>query len=140
MSVELGPSGVEMNFDVEVPSEEMKKKFEKWDETHTVDNLTDMSLKDIESERLLFEAEVMRFKIHYRRGKSVDAAMAKIMDRKPYTHEQLREARRLIEEEADRIRPRFKRAKGIKREKRKESLRGFLKNLIERVEINLVKV
>ena len=134
----MGSVPVEMNFDVGVPSEEMRDTFEKWDEIHTIENLTEMSLDSIESERILFENDVARFKrIRYNRGKSVNAAMAMLAGKEPYTHAQLREARRVIEEEADRIRPRFKRTKGIKREQQKQNSREFLTKLIDKVEVTL---
>lgn len=131
---------IELEFDVEVPSESMVDKFEKWDEIHTVDHLSDMSIRDIESERLKFESKVKMFKSRYRRGRSVNAAMAKIAGKEPYTHEQLREARQFIKDEADRIRPRFKRAKGIKKEERRKSWRGFLANLADCIEITILRM
>ena len=134
----MGSVPVEMNFDVEVPSEEMEKTFENWDETHTIENLTEMSRNSIESEQVLFENEVSRFKqVRYNRGKSVNTTMAMLAGKEPYTHVQLREARRVIEEEADRIRPRFKRAKGIKREQQKQNFREFLTELVDKIEVTL---
>ena len=128
-----------LDFDIDVPSEEMKQKFEQWDEIYAVEKLTDMSLQGIESERLSFENEVARFKTKYNRGDLLTPELAKVAGKKPYTHEQLREARRLIEEEADYIRPRFTRAKGIVEKERKKNLRGFIVNLVDKVQLSLLK-
>lgn len=124
-------------FDVEIPSEEMKQKFEKWDDIYSVDDLTDMTLRLIESERLEFESEVVRFKTRYNRGKALTPELAKVAGEEPYTHDQLRDARYLIEEEADRIRLRFKRAKGIVEKEREDSFRGYVVNLVEKIQLSL---
>ena len=133
----LTSNSSEMEFEVEVPSEEMKRKFEKWDEMYEVDKLTDMNLRGLESERLKFEGKKIAFKARYDRGRLVTPAMAEVAGKEPYTQEQLEEARRLIDEEAERIRLRFTRAKGIVEKEREDSFRGYVVNLVEKIQLSL---
>ena len=130
----------DMEFDVEIPSKKMTERFDQWNDIYTVEKLSQMTLSGIESEKLEFENKVMHLKQPYNRGEALNPAMAKVMGAKPYTDQQLEEARRTIEREADKIRPRFKRAKGIKEEKRRESLHGFINNLIDKAQITIFKL
>jgi hypothetical protein len=126
-----------MKFDVEIPSDEMIQRFDQWDNIYTVEKLSQMTLTGIESERLEFENKVMELKTRYNRGQALNPTLAKLMGGKPYTDQQLEEARRMIEREADRIRPRFKRAKGVKKKERRNTLRGVIRNVVDKVQIIL---
>jgi hypothetical protein len=124
-------------FDVELPSDRMTDVCERWDDIYTVDRLTDMHLSNIQSKRYEFEAEVIEVNPYHDRGERVNPAMAKMMGREPYTHEQLREARRRIEDKADRVRARFEQAEGIKQEHEQERWHTFLTSLVERANFDI---
>jgi hypothetical protein len=101
-----------------VPPERVEEKVEDWREKYSVEHLAELTKEDVTSAQLEFMNEVRTLKTEYNRGRLVSAEMAEVLGREPYTHDQLRDIRRYIQDEADKISMNFKRAKGrIERER-----------------------
>src|SRR6056297_3141292 len=119
--------------EVELPPERVKQKFEKWEETYAVDKLEELPENKLRSQKHLFEAEVKEFKAEYNPGRLVTPEMAQIAGKEPFTQNQFRRVRRMIDDEADKVRMNFERAIGRRKEMETERRNRFFVDLAGRV-------
>lgn len=123
----------------ELPSEAMKKEFELWEEEYTVDNLTDLTVSQIESRKLRFESGVQQLIMEHNPGKLVEQnpSFAAIMGKPAYTSEEWEQARKMISRKKEEITLRFDRAKGIVEKEREDKRWKRLSKLIDSVPISI---
>lgn len=126
--------------EVELPPERVEDKFKKWEETYAVENLEELPENKLQSQKHLFEAEVKEFKAEYNPGRLVTPEMAQIAGKEPLTQNQFRRVRRMIDDEADKVRMNFERAIGRRREKETERRNSFFVDLAGRVSDSLTNV
>jgi len=103
-----------------LPSEAMIEEFELWEKEYTVDNLTDLTVSQIESRRLRFENQVQQLVTEHNPGKAIEnnPALAATVGKPAYTPEEWEEARKTIWRKKEEITLRFDQAKGkVKKEK-----------------------
>lgn len=107
----------------ELPSEAMEKEFELWEEDYSVENLTDLTVSQIESEKLHFENRVQRLIAEHNPGKAIegDPVLAAAVGKPAYTSEEWEQARKMIWREKEEIMFRFKQAKGKVKKERNDS-------------------
>lgn len=104
----------------ELPSEAMKEEFELWEKEYTVENLTDLTISQIESRKLHFENQVRRLITEHNPGKGVEnnPVLAASVGKPAYTSEEWEKARKMIWRKKEEISLRFDQAKGkVKKEK-----------------------
>lgn len=126
--------------EVELPPERVEDKFKKWEETYAVENLEELPENKLQSQKHLFEAKVKEFKAEYNPGRLVTPEMAQIAGKEPLTQNQFRRVRRMIDDEADKVRMNFERAIGRRREKETERRNSFFVDLAGRVSDSLTNV
>lgn len=126
--------------EVELPPERVEEKFKKWEETYAVEKLEELPENKLQSLKHLFEAEVKEFKTEYNPGRLVTSETAQIAGKEPLTQNQFRKVRRMIDDEADKVRMNFERAIGRRREKETERRNSFLVDLADRVSDSLTNV
>jgi len=126
--------------EVELPPERVKQKFEKWEVTYAVDKLEELPENKLRSKKHLFEAEVNEFKAEYNPGRLVTPEMAQIAGKEPLTQNQFRRVRRMIDDEADKVRMNFDRAIGRRKEMETERRNSFFVDLAGRVSDSLTNV
>ena len=95
---------------------------------------------ELQSQKHLFEAKVKEFKAEYNPGRLVTPEMAQIAGKEPLTQNQFRRVRRMIDDEADKVRMNFERAIGRRREKETERRNSFFVDLAGRVSDSLTNV
>ena len=126
--------------DNEIPPERVEQKFEQWEERYSVEKLEELTLEDLDIERLAFDSEVAKFRTQYNPGRLVTPAMAAAAGKEPLTQNEFREVRRLINEKARDIRFNFKRAKGRREELNQERRNGLIADVAGRVSDSLTDV
>lgn len=100
--------------DPKLPSEAIKKEFELWEEEYTVENLSDLTVSQIESRKLRFENRVQRLVAEHRPGKAIqnNPALAASMGKPAYTKEEWEQSRKMIWRKKEEISLRFDQAIG----------------------------
>lgn len=128
----------------DLPSESMRKSFEIWEEQYSVDNLTDLTVSQIESRRHRFSGQVQRLMIEHNPGKLIknNPELAASSGKPPYTPQEWEEAQEMIRRKEEKTINRFERAKGIVEKERRESKLEQLTDLVgsatlESVTLNL---
>jgi len=126
-----------VNTDLESPApvtDKMVEEFRAWDESYTVEALTDMSSVQIESRKRLFENRVQRLISEHSPGRLVieDAAVAHMYGLPDYSAQEWEEARQKIWRKSDEVTLRFERAKGIV-EKEEEAETTLVTKFVEAV-------
>jgi hypothetical protein len=124
----------------DIPPPRVKDKFENWEETYSVTRLEELSVSDIESAKLEFQAEVEVLKTEYRPGQLINSALAQVVGKEPFTQEEFGEVRRHISDKADEIRMNFKQAKGRRRRENKQQRASFITNLTSRIADSLTNI
>jgi len=124
---------VRNNRNVKLPSEAMKEEFELWEERYTVDNLTDLTVSQIESKEARFENIAQRLVFEHNPGRLVEdnPLLAASQGKPPYNSEEWEEARRMIWRKKEEIANRFERARGIVEKEETESKRKYRVKLID---------
>ena len=124
---------VRENDDPKLPSEAIEEEFELWEEEYTVDNLTDLTVPQIESRKLHFENQVQRLVIEHKPGKAIEdnSVLAASMGKPAYTSEEWERARKMIWRKKEEITLRFDQAKGKVKKDRTESKMQQLVRLVD---------
>ena len=124
---------VRENDNPKLPSEAMEEEFELWEKEYTVDNLTDLTVSQIESRKLHFENQVQRLVIEHKSGKAIEnnPALAATMGKPAYTSEEWERARKMIWRKKEEITLRFDQAKGKVKKDRAESKMQQLVRLVD---------
>jgi hypothetical protein len=131
--------------EVTVPPERVADKLEQWQDSHSVENLEEMTPDEVRSAELQFLNEVQRLKARYKRGRLVTPEMAQVAGYEPLTDSQLQDVRQCIQDEADRIQLNFEKARS-RIERREAERRGEVrKDVAERVadslpDINILSI
>ena len=117
----------------ELPTEAMEKEFELWEEDYTVENLTDLTVSQIESEKLRFENRVQRLIIEHNPGKAIenDPVLAAAVGKPAYTSEEWKQARKMIWRKKEEIMFRFNQAKGNVKKERTDSKMELLVRFVD---------
>ena len=113
----------------ELPSEAMQEEFELWENEYTVDNLTDLTVSQIESRKLRFENQVQRLVMEHNPGKRIESnpVLAASIGKPAYTSQEWEQARKMIWRKKDEITLRFDQAKGkVKKEKKESKIEQFV--------------
>jgi len=128
-------SHVRENDNPELPSEAMKEEFELWEKEYTVDNLTDLTVSQIESRKLHFENQVRRLVIEHNPGEAIEnnPVLAATVGKPAYTSEEWERARKMIWRKKEEITLRFDQAKGKVKKDKKESKMRQLVRLVDSV-------
>jgi len=121
------------NHNPKLPSEAMKKEFQLWEKEYTVDNLTDLTVSQIESRKARFENSAQRLVFEHNPGRLVEdnPLLAASQGKPPYNSEEWEEARRMIWRKKEEITDRFERAKGIVEKEETESKRKYRVKIID---------
>lgn len=128
--------------DPKLPSEAIKKEFELWEEEYTVENLSDLTVSQIESRKLRFENRVQRLVAEHRPGKAIqnNPALAASMGKPAYTKEEWEQSRKMIWRKKEEISLRFDQAIGKVKKDREDSKRKQLVRLLDSVTPNSVSI
>ena len=126
----------------ELPSETMQEEFEFWENEYTVDNLTDLTVSQIESRKLRFENEVQRLVIEHNPGKRIEnnPVLAVSVGKPAYTSEEWEQARKMIWRKKDEISLRFDQAKGKVKKEKTESKMKQLARLVDSVSPDSINI
>jgi|APHM01.1.fsa_nt_gi hypothetical protein len=114
----------------ELPSEAMQEEFELWENEYTVDNLTDLTVSQIESRKLHFDNQVQRLVMEHNPGKRIEnnPVLAASVGKPAYTSQEWEQARKVIWRKKDEITLRFDQAKGkVKKEKSESKMEQFVR-------------
>ncbi|WP_256402436.1 hypothetical protein [Halorubrum salinum] len=125
---------VDIEYD-ELPSEAMTKEFDLWNEEYTIEALTDLTVSQIEGRKLLFENREQRLLSEHNPGRHIkeNPMIARSQGCPVYTPQQWEEAKKMIRREAERVKLRFDRAKGIVEKEEKESKQNWLVELFDSI-------
>ena len=117
----------------ELPSESMKQEFELWREEYTLEALTDLTVSQIESRKLLFENREQRLLAEHNPGRVIkeNPLLAQSAGKRPYTPQQWEEAKKMIRREAEKVKLRHDRAKGIVEKEENASKQNWLVELFD---------
>lgn len=119
----------------ELPSEAMKEEFKIWEEEYTIENLTNLTVSQIESRKLRFENQVHRLVTEHNPGKGIenDPILAAAVGKPAYTSEEWEQARKMIWRKKEEITLRFDQAKGKVKKEKTESKMKQLVRLVDSV-------
>lgn len=126
----------------ELPSEAMQEEFEFWENEYTVDNLTDLTVSQIESTKLRFENQVQRLVMEHNPGKRFEnnPVLAASVGKPAYTSEEWEQARKMIWRKKDEISLRFDQAKGKVKKEKTESKMKQLARLADSVTLDSINI
>lgn len=128
--------------DPKLPSEAMEKEFELWEEEYTVQNLSDLTVSQINSRKVRFENRAHRLVAEYKPGKAIqnDPALAASMGKPAYTKEEWEQSREMIWRKKEEISLRFDQAIGQVKKEREDSKMKQLVRLLDSVTPNSVSI
>lgn len=126
----------------ELPSEAMKEEFELWEKEYTVENLTDLTVPQIESRKILFKNRVHQLVSEHNPGRLVaeNPALAAGFGKPPYNSKEWEQARKMIRKKEEEITLRFDRAKGIVEKEETESKQKYWVRLVDALSFDSISL
>jgi len=126
----------------ELPSEAMKEEFELWEKEYTVENLTDLTVPQIESRKALFENRVHQLVSEHNPGRLVaeNPALAASFGKPPYNSKEWEQARKMIRRKKEEITLRFDRAKGIVEKEETDSKQKYWVRLVDALSFDSISL